>query len=100
MAFAPSPAVFLCLCLLAGALPADMANSLGMLSLFLFGVTWNVLIVPFAFELVRGPFRDRFVSKFPLRFVALLNLFCFLCLLGDQNLSLGPFQALGGAAIP
>ncbi len=89
MALAPSPAVFLCLCLLAGALPADMANSLGILSLLLFGVTWNLLIVPFAFELVRGPFRDRFVSKFPMRFVALLNLFCFL--------SPGLFLALGGA---
>jgi len=89
MALAPSPAVFLCLCLLSGALPADMADSLGILSLLLFGVTWNLLIVPFAFELVRGPFRDRFVSKFPLRFVAFLNLFCFL--------SPGLFQALAGA---
>ena len=34
-------------------------------------------------------FRDRFVSKFPMRFVALLNLFCFL--------SPGLFLALGGA---
>ena len=91
MALAPSPAVFLCLCLLAGALPENMADSLGVLTLLLFGVTWNMMIVPFAFELVRGPFRDRFMSKFPLRFVALLNLFCFL--------SPGLFQALG-AALP
>ena len=97
LALAPSPATLLCLCLLAGALPANMLNSLGMFSLVLFSVIWNALILPFAFELVQGPSQDRYVPNLSLRFAALLNLSCFFCLFDGQGLSPDLSQSLGGA---
>ena len=49
-------------CLLVGLLPDNMANALGLFSLFLLCVTWNALVIPFAYELSRDPFPG--VSRF------------------------------------
>jgi hypothetical protein len=60
---APSPAVLLSLCFAVGALPDQIGISLGPLGLPLFGVIWIALIVPLAYEMVRGPLTsDRFLS--------------------------------------
>jgi hypothetical protein len=85
---APSPAVLLSLCFVVGALPDNIGISLGLLSLLLFGLIWIALIVPLAYEMVRGrPVNDRFLSIRSLRLVALLNFF-FLSVLR------GPVQSL------
>jgi hypothetical protein len=86
LALAPSPAVLLSLCFAAGALPENIGISLGLLSLPLFSLIWIALIVPFAYEMVRGPLSERFLSLRSLRGVALLNLSSLLCFV-DQ---LGP----------
>jgi len=59
---APSPAALLSLCLLTGALAEQIATSLGLLSLPLFSVIWIALMVPLAYEMVRGPHSESFVS--------------------------------------
>jgi glucan phosphoethanolaminetransferase (alkaline phosphatase superfamily) len=84
---APSPAVLLSLCFVVGALPDKVGISLGPLSLPLFGLIWIALIVPLAYEIVRGPLMsDRFLSIRSLRFVALLNLSSLLCFVDQFNL--------------
>jgi hypothetical protein len=79
VALAPSPAVLFSLCLATAALPDEIGISLGLLSLPLFSLVWIALIAPLAYEMVRGPLSDRFLSLRSLRFVALLNLSCLLC---------------------
>jgi len=78
LALAPSPATLLSQCLLVGLLPDNMANALGLFSLFLLCVTWNALVIPFAYELSRDSFPG--VSRFhpSLVIAGSLNLFCFL----------------------
>jgi hypothetical protein len=81
LALAPSPATLLSQCLLVGLLPDNMANSLGLFSLFLLCVTWTALVIPFAYELSGDPFPG--VSRFhpSLVLAGSLNLFSFLYLL-------------------
>lgn len=76
---APSPAVLLSLCFAARALPENIGISMGLLSLPLFGLIWIALIVPLAYEMVRGPLSDTFLSLRSLRAVAFLNLSALLC---------------------
>ena len=90
MVLAPSPATYVCLCLLACVLPDRISGSLGILSLLIFAFTWIALIVPLAYELAIGPLSDRFVSARALRSIALLNLTSVLCL------SMVLIEALGG----
>jgi hypothetical protein len=81
LALAPSPATVLAQCLLVGLLPDNMANSLGLFSVFLFCLIWNALIIPFAYELSGGASWERVSSMRALGWVGCLNLFCFLYLL-------------------
>ena len=78
LALAPSPATLLSQCVLVALLPDNMANALGLFSIFLFSVTWNALMIPFAYELSQGPSWNRFASARSLSLVGCLNLFCFL----------------------
>lgn len=80
LALAPSPALLLSQCMLVAVLPDNMANALGLFSIFLFAVTWNALMIPFAYELSQGLFWNRFASSRSLSLVGCLNLFCFLYL--------------------
>jgi hypothetical protein len=86
VALAPSPAVLFSLCLVTGALPAEIGISLGLLSLPLFSLIWIALIAPLAYEMVRVPLSDRFLSLRSLRFVALLNLSSLLCFVDQFSL--------------
>jgi hypothetical protein len=86
LALAPSPAVLLSLCFAAGALPENIGISLGLLSLPLFSLIWIALIVPLAYETVRGPLSNRFLSLRSLRGVALLNLSSLLCFVDRLDL--------------
>jgi len=81
LALAPSPATLLSLCLLVALLPENMANALGLFSIFLFSVTWNALMIPFAYELSQGALWNRFASAHALVLIGCLNLFSFLYLL-------------------
>ncbi len=78
LALAPSPATLLAQCLLVALLPENMGNSLGLFSIFLFSITWNALMIPFAYELSLGAFWNRFASARSLILVGCLNLFSFL----------------------
>lgn len=87
VALVPSPAVLLSLCFATGALPENIGSSLGPLSVPLFSLIWIALIVPLAYEMVRGPLMgDRFLSIHSLRFVGLLNLSSLLCFVDQFNL--------------
>ena len=87
LALAPSPATLLSQCLLVGLLPENMANALGLFSIFLFSVTWNALMIPFAYELSQGTFWNRFASARSLVLVGCLNLFSFLYFLDPARAS-------------
>jgi hypothetical protein len=87
LALAPSPATLLSQCLLVALLPENMANALGLFSIFLFSVTWNALMIPFAYELSQGAFWNRFASARSLILVGCLNLFCFLYFLDPARRS-------------
>ena len=85
VALAPSPAVLYSLCLVTAALPDRIRISMGLLSLPLFSLVWIALVAPLAYEIVRGPLSDRFLSLRSLHFVALLNLSCLLCFVDQFN---------------
>jgi hypothetical protein len=87
LALAPSPATLLSQCLLVALLPENMANALGLFSIFLFSVTWNALMLPFAYELSQGVFWNRFASAHSLVLVGCLNLFSFLYFLDPARTS-------------
>lgn len=86
LALAPSPAMLLSQCALVAVLPENMANALGIFSIFLFAITWNALMIPFAYELSQGLFWNRFASPQSLSRVGCLNLFCFLYLLDPARI--------------
>lgn len=78
LALLPSPATLVSQCMLVALLPDNMANALGLFSIFLFTVIWNALMIPFAYELSQGGFYNRFASAHSLVLVGCLNLFSFL----------------------
>jgi len=74
----PAPAVLLSLCFAAGALPAYIGISLGLMSLPLFSLTWIALMVPLAYEIVwtapSHPFLSpHFVARLFLQLAHALN---------------------------
>jgi hypothetical protein len=87
LALAPSPATLLSQCILVALLPENMADSLGLFSIFLFSITWNALMIPFAYELSSGPSWNRFASARSLILVGCLNLVSFLYFLEPARAS-------------
>jgi len=81
LALVPSPATLVSQCLLVGLLPDTMVIALGLLSIFLFCVIWNALIIPLAYELSGGLAGERGASMQSLELAGCLNLFSILYVL-------------------